>query len=70
MSKKPQMVSMGACVPKALSDEFDVTAEVLGHKAKAIAAALHGFIKLSENQRWKLYQEVHTHYYAAPRDDE
>ena len=69
MSKKPQMASIGACVPKALLDEFGTAADVLGHKAKAMAAALHGFAKLSENQRWKLYQEVHAQYYADPHDD-
>jgi len=70
MSKKPRLISIGGRVPKDVSDAFDAAADVLGNKAKAIAAALHGFAKLSENQRWKLYQDVHTRYYANPRDDD
>ncbi|MCL2700557.1 MAG: hypothetical protein FWE88_02555 [Phycisphaerae bacterium] len=69
MSKKLHTVSFGGRIPKELSDDFNAVAGDLGNKAKVIAAALHGFIKLSENQRWKLYQEVHAHYYADPRDD-
>jgi len=69
MSKKPRLVSIGGRVPKEVSEAFDVAADVLGNKAKAMAAALHGFAKLSENQRWKLYQEVHAQYYADPRDE-
>jgi len=68
MDKKLHKVLVGGRIPKKLADDFDTTVNELGNKAKAIAAALHGFVKLSENQRWKLYQDVHSQYYD-PRDD-